>query len=237
LASASRCPRSRIGSWARVTCTSTRGGSYHPPGIVPSQPPGSGPFAPRGVLCDRPIPASAGLGHALAPTPPVRLRAFRRGTRRWGNLDRPPPRGSDVLFVPLGAGACRPSSAPRHGDPVPPSGLGRAQVRDLRTVASGPASAEPTVTLRSFVDVDGFGFGRHLDRRRDAKLQSNGLASAGPSNFDPYVRRPWNDPASVGDLLGPLRPSPGRTMPPHGAPLCGLGRIGLPCRHGKIDRK
>jgi hypothetical protein len=237
LASVSHCPRPRIGSWGRVTCTSTRGGSYHPPGIVPSQPPGSVTFAPRGVLRDRPIPASAGLGHASAPTPPVRLRAFRRGTRRWGNLDRPPPRGSDVVTVPLGAGACRPSSAPRHGDPVPPSGLGRTLVRDLRTVTLGPASAEPPVTFRPFVDVDGSGFGRHLDRRWDAKLQSNGLASAGPASFDPNVRRPWNDPVSAGDLLGPRRPSPGRTMPPHGAPLCDLGRIGLPCRHGKIDSK
>jgi hypothetical protein len=237
LVSASHCPRPRIGSWDRVTCTSTRGGSYRPPGIVPSQPPGSGPSAPRGVLRDRPMPASAGPGHALAPTTPVRPRAFRRGTRRWGDLDRTYPRGRDVVAIPLGAGACRPSSAPRHGDPVPPSGLGRTLVRVLRTVAPGPASAEPTVTLRSFVDVDGAGFGRHLDRRRDAKLQSNGLASAGPASFDPNVRRPWNDPVSAGDLLDPRRPSPGRTMPPHGAPLCDLGRIGLPCRHGKIDRK
>jgi hypothetical protein len=184
-----------------------------------------------------PIPASVGTGPALVPAPPVRLRAFRRGTRRWGNLDRPPPRGSYVGGVPLGAGACRPSSAPRHGDPVPPSGLGRTLVRALRSVTPGPASAVPTVTFRSIVDVDGSGFGRHLNRLRDAKLQSNGLASAGPSNFDPNVRRPWNDPVSAGDLLGPHRPSPGRTMPPHDAPLCDLGRIGLSCRHGKIDRK
>jgi hypothetical protein len=237
LVSASHCPRPRIGSWDRVTFTSTRGGSYRPPGIVPSQPPGSGPSAPRGVLRDRPISASAGPGHALASTPPVRLRAFRRGTRRWGDLDRPPSRGSDLVAVPLGAGACRPSSAPRHGDPVPPSGLGRTLVRALRAVTPGPASAVPTVTLRSIVDVDGSGFGRHLDRRWDAKLQSNGLASAGLASFDPCVRRPWNDPASAGDLLGPHRPSPGCTMPPHDAPLCDLGRIGLSCRHGKIDRK
>jgi len=56
LASASHRPRPRIGSWVRVTCTSTRGGSYHPPGIVPSQPPGSGSPAPCEVLRDRPIP-------------------------------------------------------------------------------------------------------------------------------------------------------------------------------------
>jgi hypothetical protein len=164
LASASHCPRPRIGSWGRVTRTSTRGGSYHPPGIVPSQPPGSGPSAPRRVLRDRPWPASAGPGPALVPAAPVRLRAFRRGTRRWVGHDRSPPRGRDVPSFPLGAGVCRPSSAPRHGDPAPPSGLGRTLVRDLRSVATGPASAGPTVTLRPFVIVDGSGFGRSLNR-------------------------------------------------------------------------
>jgi hypothetical protein len=61
LASASHCPRPRIGSWDRVTCTSTLGGSYHPPGIVPSQPPGFGTFAPCWVLCTVRSPLRWGL--------------------------------------------------------------------------------------------------------------------------------------------------------------------------------
>jgi hypothetical protein len=148
LVSASHCSRPRIGLLDRVTCASTRGGSYRPPGIVPSQPPGPGISVPvQGP--SRPFDPRFGEDR----TPPWSLRrrsAFGRTVvGRVDGAPRPPsPSGETGRPASLGAGACRPSSAPRHGDPGSPSGLGRTQDRDLRVVTPGPASAEPTVGLR-----------------------------------------------------------------------------------------
>jgi hypothetical protein len=94
----------------------------------------------------------------------------RRGTRQWSGHDRTPPRGRDVRTVPLGAGACRPSSAPRHGDPGPrPASAGH------RSGILGPRHLVP---LR-----------RNLPSPPVRSSSARGLASALPRTIDGTPRR------------------------------------------------
>jgi hypothetical protein len=170
---------------------------------------------------------------ALVLAPPVRLRAFRRGTRRWDYLDPSPPRGSQAVTVSLGAGACRPSSAPRHGDPGSPSGLGRTQDRDLRVLAPGPASAVPPVRpVRSFAAQGSISV---VPRTLD------GTPSCCPTvRPRPFQRPQPKRPIALGRPgLGQRPPWPSTAVAwahhaPCGAPLCDLGRIGLP--HGRMEK-
>ncbi len=228
LASASHCARPRIGSLDRVTCTSTRGGSYHPPGIVPSQPPGFGISVP--------------VQGPLRPSDP-RLGGNRS---RSGPCAAGPPSGDPSWDASVGWP--RPISPSGEGRPNLPIG-GWCLPTFIRTQAwrprsflrlrpvTGPGSSGPDTWSR-------FGGSyRHLpsvrprqrvwlrplpapSTGRQVAVLRSGLGRS--HDHDPNVRSPWNDPVSAGDLLGPQRPSPGCTMPPYGAPLCDLGRIGLP---------
>jgi hypothetical protein len=212
LVSASHCTRPRIGSLDRVTCTSTRGGSYHPPGIVPSQPPGSGPPLPCRVLRDRPVPASAGIGHRVGP----RAAGPPSGVPSWdASVGRPrpiSPSGEGRPNLPIG-GWCLPAFIRTQAwrtrsylRPRPVTGPGSSGP-DTRSRFGGSCRHLPFVRPRQRV------WPRPLPEPstgRQVAVQRTGLG-----------RSSELDPTSAG--LGTTRPRPETSSASNGR------RLGAPC--------
>lgn len=228
LVSASHCPRPRIGSLDRMTSTSTRGGSSALRGLCPHSPPGPGPSVPVQGPSRPPDPR---FGEERTPPWPLRRRsAFGRNV--VGRVN-----GVLSTDLPLGGATLNPSRwelvvAGLHTHPGMATLVRRPASAGHRTGAFGHGTwnrlGGPSRRTRSFDHVTGSGFGRSPPTCSGRQVPATGSGLGRSLGSDRRVRPPRRDPASAGDVLGAQRPSPGCTMPPYGAPQCGLGRTGLP---------